>query len=162
MSPMRALATPPGSRQSGGGDDAHACCNLGRHRNFAGAPPYCIDRRSNLDAPMAREGMFRLRPMAMPALRRVDWLSWKSHRLDFARAASFLCIEEEQGRADVMWWTHRHRWQERYGGLYADEVGGPRTIHEIWWECECGAVLDRKAKDRAAPVAAEREKDTPA
>lgn len=45
---------------------------------------------------------------------------------------------------------HQHRYVEKIGGLYADEPGGPRTYHEIWWECSCGAVQDRAAKLRAA------------
>jgi hypothetical protein len=44
---------------------------------------------------------------------------------------------------------HQHRHKERFGGLYADEPGGPKTYHEIWWECECGDVIDSKAKARA-------------
>jgi hypothetical protein len=44
---------------------------------------------------------------------------------------------------------HQHRHKECFGGLYADEPGGPKTYHEIWWECECGDVIDPKAKARA-------------
>jgi hypothetical protein len=52
---------------------------------------------------------------------------------------------------------HRHQWREYFGGAYADEPGGPRTFHEIWWECDCGAVLDPNARRRAkAADAAER------
>ena len=38
-----------------------------------------------------------------------------------------------------------------YGGLYADEPGGPRTLHEIWWEDEHGPISysDMCAANRA-------------
>lgn len=44
---------------------------------------------------------------------------------------------------------HQHRYREHYGDLRADEPGGPRTYHEIWWECACGDVVARDAKRRA-------------
>lgn len=45
--------------------------------------------------------------------------------------------------------THKCRHEEMFGGLYADEIGGPRYYHEIWWECPCGDVIDRAAKNKA-------------
>jgi len=50
---------------------------------------------------------------------------------------------------------HSHNFVAHYGGLYADEPHGPRTMHEIWWECACGAVRDKAARDRA--MKADRE-----
>jgi len=46
---------------------------------------------------------------------------------------------------------HRHRDKEYYGGFYADEPDGPKTIHEIWWECDCGSISRESlsAKNRA-------------
>lgn len=47
---------------------------------------------------------------------------------------------------------HEHSFVECYGGLYADDRQGPRTFHEIWWECPCGKVssyASRAAKMRA-------------
>lgn len=45
---------------------------------------------------------------------------------------------------------HKHDYKECYGGIYADEEGGPRTLHEIWWECKtCPHILDEPAKRRA-------------
>lgn len=52
---------------------------------------------------------------------------------------------------------HRHKFIECYGGLYADEPNGPRTVHEIWWECACGAVRDLAAKRRAEKAEANLE-----
>ncbi len=35
--------------------------------------------------------------------------------------------------------TCKHNWKEWYSGMYADEQGGPRTVHYIHWTCEnCG------------------------
>ena len=35
-----------------------------------------------------------------------------------------------------------HRYVEKYGDLRADEPGGPRSYHEIYWECsQCGHRL---------------------
>ena len=44
---------------------------------------------------------------------------------------------------------HHHRFKDQIGGLYADEPGGPKIYHEIWWECECGKTIDEAAKRRA-------------
>jgi len=44
---------------------------------------------------------------------------------------------------------HHHRFVDQFGGVYADEPGGPRYVHEIWWECKCGKVIDEEAKRRA-------------
>lgn len=33
---------------------------------------------------------------------------------------------------------HKHHFKKRIGGIWADEPGGPRTYHEIWWQCDCG------------------------
>lgn len=56
----------------------------------------------------------------------------------------------------VLRWSRKHnahKWVQRYGGVYADEPGGPRCAHEIWWECEnCGtplSVASREARERA-------------
>lgn len=48
-----------------------------------------------------------------------------------------------------MGWFHKHKFEEHYGGMYADEEGGPQYAHEIWWECRCGKVIDSAAKARA-------------
>lgn len=44
---------------------------------------------------------------------------------------------------------HHHRYKDQFGGLYADEPDGPKTYHEIWWECECGKTIGDEAKRRA-------------
>lgn len=44
---------------------------------------------------------------------------------------------------------HKHRYVEHVGGLYADQPNGPKTYHEVWWECSCGDVIDPQAKRRS-------------
>lgn len=47
-----------------------------------------------------------------------------------------------------IWPFHKHRYVEKYGDLRADEPGGPRTFHEIYWECRCGKLLTRGCDPR--------------
>jgi hypothetical protein len=45
---------------------------------------------------------------------------------------------------------HEHRWIESYSGGWADEPGGPRTMHLTHWTCEgCGKRMGDRPDFRA-------------